>query len=296
LLKFLVAFTFILGAVEIISSDKSPTQISKKCNSPSNSVQTKICSEFPLLKNLSDYEAVGALREIVYSEFNFANTSVYKAYPTIEITESYTNYLGYRNEFTNLTKGGLCGAASEALATLYRDFGLPAETFNFGIPESTATHVVTLVKLNQNWYWQDATYDYELSFDAKRTNPVPIQKILANLTEDVAKSTIYVHANNFIEKNTRYVQLKNNSEPCLKRLSLSSDVEFCEKLYKKSLSELFSEKRYVDGISSITTSPDLGSDPRIFLHLVKLPIGNSSEINCLIAHQCLNFVQDLIRS
>lgn len=291
--KFILSLTLALGIANPLTDKEDVMLIANKCQNPQNEVQYVICAEFPILNNLTDQEAIGVLREIVYSEVNFISTSVYKLNPTFEIKEEYPTYLHYRNNFKNLKKGALCGATSTALATLYRDFGLNAETYNFGTPKNTATHVVTVVKLNDLWYWQDATYDYELSFDSRRLEPVPINKILSNLGFSSKEFNIFLFANNYIGKNTRFIQTTNDRVNCQEKVTLSRDIEFCRTFEKKDFSDLFKIEKYVSAINTLYPNSSKELDSRIFLNLSRLPIGNNPEINCLIANQCLDFASTL---
>ena len=291
--KFIVSLSLALGIASPLTDKEDMMLIAKRCQSPQNEVQNVICAEFPILKNLTDQEAIGVLREIVNSEVNFISTTVYKLNPTFEIKEEYPTYLHYRNNFKNLKKGALCGATSNALATLYRDFGLNAETYNFGTPKDTATHVVTVVELNDLWYWQDATYDYELSFASRRLEPVPINKILSNLGFSSQEFNVFLFANNYLEKNTRFIQTINERVNCHEKITLSREIEFCRTFGKKDLSELFNIEKYKSAINTLYPNNSKELDSRIFLNLSRMPIGNNPEINCLIANQCLDFAATL---
>ena len=160
-------FIAFLAINNLNSRESSGFLVSEKCkkleiSTDTNSLLKKVCLEIPTLTKVDDFQATSLLRDYFHREVAvFGNTEIFRKLPSLEFQKSYKDYSEYYELFTSGTKGALCGATADGLVTLYREFGLQATTYNFG--ENPGSHVVTLVKLKNINYLQDAYFNYTVT-------------------------------------------------------------------------------------------------------------------------------------
>lgn len=242
-----------------------------------------MCKENPSLKYENDYSATSILRDFFHKEVAvFANTTIFNHLPSIEFKRTYSNFQEYFELFANDKKGALCGATADALASLYREFGLEATTYNFG--EAPGSHVVTIVEINKERYIQDAFFNYTI-IDTNY-GLIPVKSILK--TMDINTGRINSFLSSGIEEkdfqnDTRMTQLfLDPPENCLEKRIIKSGIISCS-IPSRKLIDLNNDPRFLKPLKKAAPKLSNSSNPVKFLYLMRFPIGNDPEIRCEVA-------------
>lgn len=269
---------------EVLPQDpNNQTVVATKCNEEmSGSEIYRLCQEIPNLREVNDLEAISMIRSYLHE-----NLLIQSGVKDVQIQQRPNSIEGWINEYDGKNSGSLCGDLATALRDVYREFGLVAETYNFGHEPSTATHVVTLVNVAGQYYLQDPTFNYDVR-DTKSNEQITIQTALERIVkiqlDEIYDSTLKPSSYRRILGESSVTKSEFTEFACQK---LNEGLVLCNKYSPpRDLIHLDSDERYVKAL--IDANPTLAKEenPLKYLYLMLFPIGNQPQVNCEVLDQC----------
>lgn len=256
--------------------------ISNLCKSSKGSESViQICEEIPQLLLTNDVESASLIRDYFHK-----NILVQSGVREVQIKQRPTDIQGWTSVYSEGAAGSMCGDLSSALSDVFREFGLESYTYNFGKVETTATHVVTIIKLGRNYYLQDATFNYDIR-DTKTGKQIPIDEAL-ELIEQLSLDSIFASENQATYKRIVGEDALTETDKIEYECAPTSDeLHLCEKFMPpRVLDSLNSDERYTNALEEVYPKLIEEKDPLKFLVLMNEPIGNNPEVTCKILKNC----------
>lgn len=132
-------------------------------NLESKVILARSCASCPALQaNQDTLEFVRNVKRFVASSVDIGNlkTELCDTFHRVPVEAFPTER--YLDDFRNDRSTGTCGLAAMIMTRVLMDNGIDAYTYNFGFEGTRLTHVVTLVKLNNDLLIFDSYMNYEL--------------------------------------------------------------------------------------------------------------------------------------
>lgn len=174
----------VLSAALMVRADGIPAF---SATASDQEARLQLLEALPILKDdrASDVEKVSALRSWVHQSIPAADSasdvSVVLGHSHHELTTAEMLSLAGRRD-----AGMMCGGHAELMRRLCRLLGYEAVAINFAVPGTTASHVLTLVRVpvreQMKWLVEDAYFN--TSYTSKAGDPLSFQEIIARVTTD----------------------------------------------------------------------------------------------------------------